>query len=133
MSEQEHPFMAKLREWQEVSEKLDDLKAREKDLRVELFSGAFMSPTEGTNKHKLPDGRVFVGKYTVNRYVEAATIDDTLNRLREMGVGNTDELIRYKPELAIREFRSLSDEAKLVLSESVTARPGTPQIEIRKR
>lgn len=123
-------YMDMLAEWEAVNETLSAVKERELDLRLKLFAGAFPNPKEGTNTWRLPDGRELKGKHNINRSINEPLITATLAAMREHGVANTDALIRYKPELAKKEWNSLSDEAKLIFSPVITAVPGTPGFEV---
>ena len=109
---------------------LELAKEIEMDLRLKLFAGAFPNPKEGTNTRKLPDGRALKGQHTIRRVIDEAALPSTLQAMREHGVANTDVLVRYKPELAKREWNTLSDEAKLIFSPAVVATPGSPQFQV---
>ena len=124
------PYLRMLDAWEQVSQLLSLTKDCEMDMRLRLFAGAFAAPKEGTNTHRLPDGREIKGQYKINRYIDEAALPVTLQALREHGVANTDVLVRYKPELAKREWNSLSDEAKLMFSPAIIATPATPSLEV---
>lgn len=124
------PYMDILKEWEIASELLALVKDIEMDRRKKLFAGAFPNPKEGTNTHVLPDGRHIKGQYTIRRNIDEAALPGVLEDLRKRGVANTDALVRYKPELAKREWNSLSDENKLAFSPAVIAVPGTPSFDV---
>ena len=124
------PYLAMLDRWADVSARLSTLKDEEADLRRMLFAGAFPNPKEGTQTHLLPDGRKIKGQHTVSRKIDEAALPAVLATMREQGYANADALVRYKPELAKREWNSLSDEAKLTFSKAVIAVPGMPSLEI---
>ena len=128
------PYLAMLDEWEDVSERLAVLKEREADLRRKLFTGAFPNPKEGTrhNKHVLPDGRVLVGDYCINRKIDEAALPAVLEAMKQAGDPNPERLVRYKPELAKREWNDLNDERKLMFSAAVIATPGMPGFEVKK-
>lgn len=123
-------YMDQLKEWEVAKQILDRAKELELDLRLRCFTGAFPNPKEGTNTHKLPDGRELKGQHKVNRNIDEAALPAVLEELRKLGCANTDVLVRYKPELAKREWNDLSDEHKLVFSAAVIATPGTPQFDV---
>jgi hypothetical protein len=125
------PYLRMLEAWDQMCLLKALVEESEKDMRLKLFQGAFPNPKEGTNVHKLPDGRELVGKHTVNRKIDEAALPAVLVAMREAGVANSDKLVRYKPELAKREWNSLSDENKLRFSPAVISTPGSPQFEIR--
>ena len=124
------PYLRMLDAWEMTCHLLAQIKDAEMNMRLRLFQGAFANPKEGTNTHKLPDGREIKGQYVISRRIDEAALPSTLAALREHGVANTDALVRYKPELAKREWNSLSDEAKLMFSPAVIAVPGTPQLDV---
>lgn len=123
-------YMDMLKEWEICKQIMDEVKDIEMDNRLKLFAGAFPNPKEGTNTHNLPDGRAIKGQYKVNRNVDEAALPGVLADLRNAGVANTDVLVRYKPELAKREWNALSDEHKLTFSPAIVATPGTPQFDV---
>lgn len=129
-NENPDPYLQMLAEWEDAVEALARWKEIEMDLRLKLFAGAFPNPKEGTNSHTLPDGRVLKGQYRMNRNIDEAALPATLQALREAGVANADALVRYKPELAKREWNDLSEESKLIFSAAVITTPGTPQFEV---
>lgn len=123
-------YMDQLKEWEVAKELLDRVKELELDLRLKCFAGAFPNPKEGTNTWKLPDGRELKGQHKVNRNIDEAALPAVLQQLRDLGVANSDALVRYKPELAKREWNDLSDDNKLIFSAAVIATPGTPQFDV---
>lgn len=125
-------YMAILAEWEDDKRKLSYYKEQEGEKRRILFAGAFPNPKEGTNRHKLPDGRQVVGKYTIGRKIDEAALPVTLQAMREAGVANTDVLVSYKPSLAKREWNTLSEDNKLLFSAAVIATPGMPGLEIEQ-
>lgn len=129
-NENPDPYLQLLSEWEEIKREMDALKVKELDKRLLLCAGAFANPKEGTNTHKLPDGRKVVAKYTTNRKIDEAALQSALTAVREAGCANHDRLVRMKPELAKAEWNTLSDEMKLLFSPAVIATPGTPQLEI---
>lgn len=124
------PYLAMLDKWAGVAARLSSLRDEEADLRRLLFAGTFPNPTEGTQTHTLPDGRKVKGQHNITRKLDEAALPATLAAMREAGVANADVLVRYKPELAKREWNTLSNENKLLFSKAVIAVPGMPTLEI---
>lgn len=124
------PYLRMLDAWEQVDQLRALVQECELDMRLKLFAGAFANPKEGTNSHKLPDGRVLKGQHKINRYINEEALAVTLQALRDRGVANTDKLVRFKPELAKSEWNSLSEEMKLVFSPALTSKIGTPSFEI---
>lgn len=125
-------FADALREWYQVNEHLSDVKARELLLRKRLFAEAFPSPTEGAkdNKHALSDGWILQGDYKINRTVDEAA----LTTLRSSGhnvAALVDSVIRFKPEVKLKEWKALSDDDRRLLADLVIEKPGTPSLEVK--
>lgn len=125
------PYLARLEIWEGLASLLSSVRGAEADFRRQLFQGAFPNPKEGTNVHKLPDGREIVGKHNITRKIDESALPAVLAEMRRRGVANADQLVRYKPELAKREWNSLSDDMKLVFSPAVIADVGMPALEVR--
>lgn len=123
-------YLALLAQWQDDRTKLAFYKEREAENRRILFAGAFPNPVEGTQRHKLPDGRTIKGQYKIGRKIDEAALPATLQHMRELGVANADVLVSYKPSLAKREWNTLSDDNKLAFSAAVIATPGMPTLDI---
>lgn len=120
-----------LAEWYKMQQKLAKLKSAEALLRNKIFKGLFLAPTEGTNKHQLNDGTGAVLKAThvINRSVDEGALDALKEELRNKKI-KTADLIRYKPELVISEYRKLTDEEQKLFDRVLIVKPGTPQMEI---
>jgi hypothetical protein len=128
--EQGQRYLQLLAEWQDTQRVLSGVKDREMELRLQLFAGAFPNPTEGTNTYTLPDGRKLKGGYTINRKLVITSVAPTIALLKASGVANADQLVKYTPELAKREWNALSPESKLVFSRAIVASPGAPSLEV---
>lgn len=124
------PYLAMLDEWEKAQANAKAWAAKENDLRRQLFAGAFPNPKEGVNNHLLPDGRKIKGTHKIQRKIDEAAIAVTLQEMRNRGVANADDLVRYKPELSITAWKTLSDEMKLVFSPAVVSSPAMPTLEI---
>lgn len=122
-------YMQILSSWRDDRMKLAYYKEQEKEKRLVLFAGAFPNPTEGTQRHKFPDGSAIKGQYKINRKIDEAALPVTLQAMRDAGVANTDALVSYKPFLAKREWNTLSEDMKLLFSPAVIATPGTPTLD----
>ncbi len=124
------PYLDLLERWQETVKLLASFKEQEAEQRRMLFSGAFPNPKEGVQRHQLPDGNCIKGEYKITRSLELSSLPHCLHALQEAGVANVDGLVRYKPELAVSEWRCLSDESKLMFAPAVIATPGMPSLTI---
>jgi hypothetical protein len=125
-----------LAEWYHLSNDLKLMKAKESALRAKIFGFYFPNPKEGTNKFDLKDGTGAVLKAThvINRSVEPGSLDALKAAMHQDGSNLPklclDELIRYKPELAVSEYRKLTAEEALVFDQCLIIKPGSPSLEI---
>lgn len=121
-----------IQEWWLVDQHLADVKARELELRKRIFGEAFPAPTEGSAQNKLPlaDGWILQGDYKINRSVDEATVVS----FRAMGdnvATIVDSVIKWKPELKLKEWKALDAETRKLLAEMVIEKPGTPALEVK--
>lgn len=120
--------------WRAEKIKLDEVKANEMYYRKLLTDLTFPDPTEGSNTHTFGSGRKaakLVLKHTINRTVDADAISGCLETLRKTIGADADDVIRFKPELAITAYKALTAEQKALLAPAVTAKPGSPQLEFK--
>jgi hypothetical protein len=126
----EDPYMQNLAEWQVLTRLASELKDREMELRKDLFAGAFPTPTEGSNKHTLPDGRIVKGTYKISRMVDQASVVSVQRKLREDLGTKADDLFPTKFGLDKKVLDSLTDEQKAIAADAYTEKPGAPALEI---
>lgn len=132
---------ADLAEWYRLQSELARIKAAEALLRSKIFKHFFPAPKEGTNNYELSDGTgaVLKGTYVINRDVDPGALDARRKLQNEEGFNGTklklDNLIKWKPEVKIAEYRKLTDEERLQFDQCLIIKPGSPQmkIEIPKR
>lgn len=126
-----HPYYELLDKWVEAAEMKKRWEREENKLRAELFGGTFPNPTEGVNKHELPDGRVVKGTYKLNRKIDEAALPSVEAAMRDkFQIDPESNLIRRKPELAVGAYKKLTEEQRAVFDEAVISKPGSPTIEI---
>lgn len=105
--------MQDLMTWYTMQEDLAKLKAAEVLLRRKIFKFYFPTPSEGVNTHTLDDGYALKGDYKIDRKVDDAALVTLTPTFQEQGL-KVDELIKRKPELALREYRKLeADETEV--------------------
>lgn len=148
---------AKLANWFILKQKAEEAQkaiVAERLARAEIFAHFFPSPTEGTNNHTLPDGYVLKGKYPIERKVDEgslaglklAKVGECLDMLRELnmpvdGVDPNmllvefmrlplDGLLKYTPELAVKQYRTLTAEQAKVMDMCMLIKPGSIALEI---
>ena len=125
-----------LKEWYVLKQQLDELKGKEVVLRQFIVAGLFPEPTEGVNKHDVNDGTGAVVKAThvINRAVQEEPLaelrksmalpDNNLPKL------DLDKLVKWRPEVSIKEYRTLTDEERNLFDQVLVIKPGMPGLEI---
>jgi len=124
-----------LKEWYTLKQQLDELKGKEVVLRQFIAAGLFPNPEEGTNTHPLNDGTGAVAKvmHVINRAVQADLLDELEKSLAtndNLPKLELDKLVRWKPEVSIKEYRALTDEARHMFDQVLVIKPGMPGLEI---
>jgi hypothetical protein len=127
-----------LKAWQESRENLDQWKEREAALRKAVFELEFPSPTEGTQRIPLGNGYQLKAVYPLryecgNKQADCDRVEAGLTELATLGQEAAfvaDRLVKWLPEIAIKEYRDLKPEYKVIVDKFVTIKPGMPQLEI---
>lgn len=136
---------ADLAEWYALQKQLGELKSKEALIRSRIFKHFFPNPTEGTNNFELKDGTgaVLKGKHTINRSVDVGSLD-ALRTSQTAAIKSRDEdgvvpnipllplddLIKWKPELALAEYRKLTEEERTYFDQALVIKDGAPALEI---
>lgn len=124
------PFLDKLAHWAKVAADLTALKAQEVALRRELFGEAFTAPEEGTNTYPLPAGWKLKGTQVIDRKVDVPAYTALLPKFREAKLP-VDDLIKWKPEVSITEYRKLAGDSLHLFDQALIIKPSeTPGLEI---
>lgn len=127
--------VAKLQEWHQAvlaAQEAKKVVGAEQALRKEVMALFFPEPVEGTNKFELEAGWSLKATHKIERKVDEAALPAVLQQLREMGV-NPDPLIRTKPDLDTKAYRSLvqsNPDAAHVFEQALTIKPGSPTVEL---
>ena len=127
--------VAKLQEWHQAvlaAQEAKKVVEAEQALRKEVMALFFPEPVEGTNKFELEADWSLKATHKIERKVDEAALPAVLQQLREMGV-NPDPLIRTKPDLDTKAYRSLvqiNPDAAHVFEQALTIKPGSPTVEL---
>ena len=126
--------------WLKIKDLAKSLAQTEMTMRKALFAATFPAPKEGSNVFELPDGRKLAATYKINRTIDESLVQATraeYELLNERPV-DFDELLKVKHDLVTSAFRKLqpaNDEAPssayVVISKMITAKPGSPTMEVR--
>ena len=125
----QNEFDQKLALWRDYVQQLDALKAREMELRKELFSQAFEAPKEGTNTLDLQAGWKLKGVYKINRKIDEAAIPAVREELKKIEV-SIDPLLRWSADLVTANYKALSDATRSVFDKVLIITPGSPSLEL---
>lgn len=134
-----------LAEWYEVQQELSRLKQKESLMRSRIYKFFFKEPKEGTNKVPLNDGTG--AELKAQRVIDRKVDPGTLDALREAqrvnwGEGHQpgtlpnvpklalDKLVKWKPELSVKDYRELSEEERIYFDQCLIIKDGSPQLEI---
>lgn len=117
-----------LEKWYKAAEELSVMKNIEMILRKRVYRHFFKNPKEGTNSHPLKDNYVLKGKRTIDRSVDEAAYKVMKDKFAELKIA--EDIIRYKPELAVKEYRSLTEEQRKVFDNCLIIKDGAPALEV---
>jgi hypothetical protein len=126
-----------LAKWFLIKKQLGELKAVEAMMRKRIFNFYFPAPEEGTNTFPLKDGTGAELKAThvIDRKVDEGELEALKEAMFAEGSNlpelDLTKLIKWKPELAISEYRKLSDEERLIFDRCLVVKPGMPQVDIK--
>lgn len=102
--------------------------AEELEARAALVSLGFPTPTFGTNKAPLGDGRQL--KATFTRYYKLENGPRLEAALKTLPSAIRANLVKYKPELSVSAYNALEPAHKAVINEVLTISNGRPSVEI---
>jgi hypothetical protein len=125
-----------MKEWYALKQQIDDLKNKEVVLRQFIFNGIFPKPEEGINKYDINDGTGAVLKAThvINRKVQEDALDELTKSLQTNASNlpqlDLSKLVKWKPEVSIKEYRLLTDEQRNLFDQTLVIKPGMPSLEI---
>ena len=118
-----------LAQWFTLQQELAKLKASEMLLRQRIFKHYFPNAKEGTNTFVLPDGYQLKADLPYERKVDEGALQALSEELAKAMVSK-DELLEYKPSLKVKEYRTLTDEQRLIVDQFLIIKPGTPSVKI---
>lgn len=115
--------------WFKAKKALEKVKAQEILLRNKIFKGKFPNPREGTNNLDIGDGYFLKATHVINRSVDDAAFKASIEEFAKAGIP-TDQIVRYKPELATGKYRGLTEEQRHLMDTVLIIKDGTPGLEI---
>lgn len=125
--------------WYKMQADLATLKRAENLLRMRIFRHLFPIPEEGTNTVELdalpmlsgmaPTGNVIKAVHKMNRDIDIAALTTLTPKFQANNLPLA-KLVKYTPELVIKEYRKLTDEERQLFEEALIIKPGSPALEI---
>lgn len=120
--------------WRAAKEKLAEVKDEELTYRNLLGAVTFLNPEPGTNTHVFGEGKKAARitlKLPVNRKVDPAAIQACIATLRETIGARADTVVRWKPDLALTEYNTLTEDQKLILAPAIITFRGQIQLDFK--
>jgi len=118
--------MQKVIVWDTLKKEIAALQIQERALRVELAQQGFEGATlkEGTNRCKLPDHKGQTASLVLDNKIDRKVDEASLEAVTGIeGKEYFADLIRWKPELKAREYKSLSPEDKVLFDQCLVIKP----------
>lgn len=120
-----------IKEWQKISDWLEEGKRREMELRKKLSAIFFPTPKEGTNRI-VADGAEVVLLHKITRTLDVAALGSVMLQLPEE-LRVLGHLIEYTPDFKLATYRTLNDETKKIFEQALTIKDATPELKIALR
>lgn len=133
-------------EWFTLKEQLSALKTKEMLMRSRIYKYYFKDPKEGTNNLPLEDGTGAVLKAgrVIDRKVDEGQLQAMMQAQHaaieankagaampmDMPVLDFGKLVKWKPELSIRDYRALTDNERRFFEQCLIIKDGSPSLEI---
>lgn len=129
---------AKILEWQEAVKQLAAAKNAEAALRKQVLVECFdfeADDREGTQNVELGNGYKLKAVFKLNRRLnnKDEAVDKVLTKIEKSGAEGqfiAERLVKWKPELALSEYKKLPEKFKKLIDEVLTASPGMPALEL---
>lgn len=122
-----------IREWDDLKAQVETvakpLIEKERALRQLVADAMFDEPTEGTNYTPLEGGWKLKLVYKLDRKIDEAMLATVKEQLAAMNV-SLDRVVKYKPEVILKEYRELTAEQMNVFDQAIVIKPGTPALEM---
>lgn len=115
--------------WFQLRDLIATLKQEEYFLRQILVRTFFPDWKEGTNRFTFPWGGVLVAQFGYDRKVDEASLDALRPELRK-GKIPVDDLFIPKPHLAVRVYRTLTDEQRVLVDQALDIKESSPQVKL---
>jgi hypothetical protein len=111
-------------EWKELQKDLKRIKAREMELRKEICANILEGIELPASKKLEHAGERITAKQTLSYAID----ESTLNTMWADLSNEEQSAIRFKPNLAMREYKKLPEDS--ILHEAVTCKPAAPTLKV---
>jgi hypothetical protein len=118
--------------WKDLQEQLSKIKAEEMILRMAIYKGLFPNPVEGTNTVPLHAGWELKATRGIERKIDLPVLQALAvegGPFHLAGIRAAD-LVEWKPELVIKNYRTLTAEQMAIFDQALTIKDGSPQLKI---
>lgn len=116
----------KLQDYTEIKYQLDQYKALEAEMRLEILEDLFPTASTGTFTATLGEFRV-KGAFSNRATVDKQALEDYVEQLTEEEVA----CIKWTPSLIVAKYKELQeDETSGLLEDCLTFKPAMPTIEV---
>lgn len=117
--------------WYVVAEQLAKAKEEEMTLRKKIAKTYFPDPVEGVNDVPMSDGWVMKMTYKIDRKIISEKFALLQDEFKTAKLPLKD-LVRFKPDLAVGEYKKLTEEQRKLFDKAMEIKPGAPTLEITK-
>lgn len=125
-----------LAQWFTLKKRIEADKKSETLLRTKIFRFFFPTPKEGSNKafndELLGANFRITATLPVTRDIDEGAFDALKPKFAEAGI-DLNKLIKYKPEVSIRQYRVLSQEQRALFDQCLVIKDGSPQMKIEPK
>lgn len=132
-------------QWFRLKETLGQIKSAEALLRARIYRHYFIAPKEGTNTYDIGDGTgaVLKASRVIDRKVDVGALQALQKTqdeqwgpnkvpgvIPEVPLLKLDELVKWKPEVSISDYRKLTDNERTYFEQCLIIKDGSPSLEI---
>lgn len=122
-----------IKEWDDLKAQVETVAKplidKERALRQLVADVMFDEPHEGTNYVPLEGDWRLKLVYKLDRKIDEAMLSTVAAQLAEQNV-SIDKLIKWKPEVTLKEYRELTAEQAKIFDQALVVKPGTPALEM---
>jgi hypothetical protein len=115
--------------WFKAAEELKHARAKEILLRNRIARHFFPEAKEGTNTHVLPDGYQLKWVHKIDRNIDVGPYTVLRDQMLAAKIA-LDSVVLWKPDLAIKEYRELTEEQMKLFDQCLVIKPSQGALSI---